>query len=292
MSSVLFDTPGPKGRLRIRITTVLGIILVLAIVVIAVLRLAENNQLEGERWAILLDFNTGVPQSLLEALLATLQAAAVAMVFSVALGALLAVGRLSNNTLLRVPCVLVIEFFRAVPLLLLIFFSYLGLPLLGVPISPFWALVLGLTAYNMAVLAEIFRAGILSIDRGQSEAAYALGMRKTQVMTMILIPQAVRRMLPVLVSQLVVLLKDTSLGFIVSYFELLRQARSNVEFFGSRYGFQLYVAAAVIYILINLIVSSLARYLDKRTARIKTVAVAKDDLLEEAGIAGPRAVGV
>lgn len=288
MTSVLFDTPGPRGRLRIRLATVVGIVLVLALVVIAGLRLAENNQLEGERWAILLDFNTGVPQSLLEALLATLQAAAVAMVFSVVLGALLAVGRLSNNPLLRIPCGLIIEFFRAVPLLLLIFFSYLGLPLLGVPISPFWALVLGLTAYNMAVLAEIFRAGILSIDRGQSEAAYALGMRKTQVMALILIPQAVRRMLPVLVSQLVVLLKDTSLGFIVSYFELLRQARSNVEFFGSRYGFQLYVAAAVIYILINLIVSSLARYLDKRTARIKTVAVAKDDLLSEAALAGPR----
>ena len=97
----------------------------------------------------------------------------------------------------------------------------------------------------MAVLAEIFRAGILSVDRGQSEAAYALGMRKSQVMTLILLPQAVRRMLPVLIAQLVVLLKDSSLGFIVGYFELLRQARSLVEFFNSRFGdlytFQIYV---------------------------------------------------
>ena len=98
-------------------------------------------------------------------------------------------------------------------------------------IGPFGALALGLTLYNMAVLAEIFRAGILSVDRGQREAAFALGMRKSQVMTLVLLPQAVRRMLPVLIAQLVVLLKDSSLGFIVGYFELLRQARSLVEFF-------------------------------------------------------------
>ena len=126
------------------------------------------------------------------------------------------------------------------------------------------------------MLAEIFRAGILSIDKGQSEAAYGIGMRKSQVMTLILLPQATRRMLPVLIAQLVVLLKDSSLGFIIGYFELLRGARSLVEFFsvsfGNTYTFQLYVAAALIYIVINVMLSQLARYVEKRTRRNKKAA--------------------
>jgi glutamate transport system permease protein len=130
------------------------------------------------------------------------------------------------------------------------------------------------------VLAEIFRAGILSVDRGQSEAAYGLGMRKSQVMTLVLLPQAVRRMLPVLIAQLVVLLKDTSLGFIIGYFELLRQARSLVEFFtptfGNQYTFQLYVAAAMIYIIINVALSQLAKLVERRTRRSKKAAASID----------------
>jgi glutamate transport system permease protein len=128
----------------------------------------------------------------------------------------------------------------------------------------------------MAVLAEIIRAGILSVDRGQSEAAFALGMRKWQVMSFVLVPQAVRRMLPVLVAQLVVLLKDSSLGFIVGYAELLRTSRSLVETlnfqFGPIYTFQLYVAAALIYIVINLLLSWLARWIERRTRRDKKAA--------------------
>jgi glutamate transport system permease protein len=157
--------------------------------------------------------------------------------------------------------------------------------------TAFRALVLGLTLYNMAVLAEIFRAGILSVDRGQREAAFALGMRKTQVMTLVLLPQAVRRMLPVLVAQLVVLLKDSSLGFIVGYVELLRTARSLVEFFsfsfGSQYTFQLYVAAAVIYIVVNVLLSQLARYVEKRTRRdAKTAATDDVDLPADVQMGG------
>ena len=214
------------------------------------------------------------------ALVNTLRVAAVAMVAATVLGALLAAGRLSDHRWVRVPVTAAIEFFRAVPLLILILFCLLYLPTIGLNISSFGALALGLTLYNMAVLAEIFRAGILSVDRGQREAAFALGMRKSQVMTLVLLPQAVRRMLPVLIAQLVVLLKDSSLGFIVGYFELLRQARSLVEFFNFRFGdqytFQLYVAAAVIYIVVNLLLSALARYVERRTRRNAKVAATAD----------------
>ncbi|MBB3678315.1 amino acid ABC transporter permease [Modestobacter versicolor] len=268
---VLFDLPGPRARRRQRIGSALGIVLVLLLVGLALWRLGANGQLEGERWAILFDPATNVPQRLLEALVNTLQVAAVGMVAATVLGALLAVGRLSEHAWLRIPVVAVVEFFRAVPLLVLILFCFLFLPQVGLSLSAFGALALGLTLYNMAVLAEIIRAGILSVDRGQSESAYALGMRKWQVMSFVLVPQAVRRMLPVLVAQLVVLLKDSSLGFIVGYMELLRTSRSLVETlnfsFGPRYTFQLYVAAGLIYILVNVLLSQLAKYIERRTSQ-------------------------
>ena len=274
--TVLFDIPGPQARRRHQIGTFVGGLVVLALIGLALWRLGANGQLEPERWAVLFDPNTGVPQAFGTALVNTLKVAAVGMVAATVLGALLAVGRLSDHRWVRTPVTLVIEFFRAVPLLILILFCLLYLPTIGLDIGPFGALALGLTLYNMAVLAEIFRAGILSVDRGQREAAFALGMRKYQVMALVLLPQAVRRMLPVLIAQLVVLLKDSSLGFIVGYFELLRQARSLVEFFnfkfGDRYTFQIYVAAAVIYIVVNLLLSALARYVERRTRHNTKVA--------------------
>ena len=270
-SRVLFDLPGPRARRRQRLGSIAGLLLVLGLVALALWRLGANDQLEPERWAILFDPATNVPQRLMEALVNTLQVAAVGMVAATVLGALLAVGRLSEHAWLRIPVVTLIEFFRAVPLLVLILFCFLFLPQVGLRLSAFGALALGLTLYNMAVLAEIIRAGILSVDRGQSEAAYGLGLRKWQVMTFVLVPQAVRRMLPVLVAQLVVLLKDSSLGFIVGYLELLRTSRSLVETlnfsFGPRYTFQLYVAAALIYIVVNVLLSQLAKYIERRTSR-------------------------
>lgn len=280
---VLYDNPGPKARRRIRTGTIIGIALILGLIAYVLIKLAGNGQLEGQRWAVLFDPRSSVPQFLLDGLVATLQVAALGMVLAMVLGSLLAIGRLSDHRWVRIPVATIIEFFRAVPLLVVIFAVFFVTPKLGVPISAFAAVVIGLTLYNMAVIAEIVRAGILSIDRGQSEAAYGIGMRKWQVMTFILLPQAVRRMLPVLIAQLVVLLKDSSLGFIIGYFELLRSARSLVEFFrvdfGDQYSFQIYVAAALIYILVNVILSAFARWLDKRLARSKKAPPVDEDRL-------------
>jgi glutamate transport system permease protein len=276
---VLFDIPGPKARARIRIGTAIGSLLILALVAFVLIRLGRNGQLDPQRWAVLFDPRTGVPQTLGRALKNTLQVAAVGMVLATLLGLLLAVGRLSDHGAVRWLVGIYIEFFRAIPLLVVIFALYFLLPKYGIELTAYQALTGGLILYNSAVLAEIFRAGILSIDKGQSEAAYGIGMRKSQVMALILLPQATRRMLPVLIAQLVVLLKDSSLGFIIGYFELLRGARSLVEFFsvsfGNTYTFQLYVAAALIYIVINVLLSQLARYVEKRTRRNKKAAAVK-----------------
>ena len=286
---VLFDLPGPKARARIRIGTVIGTLLVLAVVAFVLVRLGGNGQLEGQRWSVLFDPNSGVPQALGQALVRTLKVAAVGMVFATVFGLLLAVGRLSDRRWIRIPVTTMIEFFRAIPLLVVIFALYFVLPSFGIRLSAYAALTGGLILYNMAVLAEIFRAGILSVDRGQSEAASGLGLRKSQVMRLVLVPQAVRRMLPVLVAQLVVLLKDSSLGFIIGYFELLRQARSLVEFFtprfGNEYTFQLYVAAGLLYILVNVLLSQLAKLIERRTSRNRKAGTVAPIRLPDEGMA-------
>ena len=263
--AVFYDAAGPRGRRRVLAGSILGGLLVALLVGLAVARLASKGVFEAERWQVL------TRQDLLELLArglgATLRAAALAMVLAMAIGGLLAVARLSRRRWLATVAGAWVELFRGLPLLLLILFLFLGLPAAGITISTFWALVGGLTLYNSAVLGEIFRAGILSLPRGQTEAASAIGLRRGQTLRLILIPQAVRRMLPALISQLVTLLKDTSLGFVIAYAELLRTGRNAVEFLGGPYSIPVYTAIAVVYIAVNASLSFLARWLDRRTRR-------------------------
>ena len=263
--AVLYDVAGPRGRRRILIGSVAGLVLAALVVGVAVARLAAKDVFEAERWRVLT--RSDLLELLGRGLGATLRAAAVAMVLAMALGALLAVGRLSRRRWLAVPAGAWVELFRGLPLLLVILFLFLGLPAAGVTISTFWALVGGLTLYNSAVLGEIFRAGVLSLPKGQTEAAYAIGLRRGQTLRLILLPQAVRRMLPALISQGVTLLKDTSLGFVIAYAELLRTGRNAVEFLGGPYSIPVYTAIAVVYIAVNASLSFLARWLDRRTRR-------------------------
>ena len=203
------------------------------------------------------------------------------MVFATAVGLLLAVGRLSDHRWVRVPVSALIEFFRAIPLLVLIF-ALSSCCRRSVSRSERrsarWPL--GLVLYNSPSSRRSSAPASSRSTAASARPSFALGMRKSQVMTLVLLPQAVRRMLPVLIAQLVVLLKDCSLGFIMGYFELLRQARSLVEFFnpdfGGIYTFQLYVAAALFYIVVNLLLSLLARYVERRTRRnMKTAATGR-----------------
>jgi glutamate transport system permease protein len=263
--AVLYDAVGPRGRRRIVAGSVLGVLLVASLLGVAAARMASNGAFEAELWRVL---TRGDLQRLLaRGLAATLRAALLAMALSMAVGALLAVGRLSRRRWLARPIGAWVELFRGLPLLLLILFVFLGLPALGVTVSTFWALVVGLTLYNSAVIGEIFRAGILSLPKGQTEAAYAIGLRRGQALRIILLPQAIRRMLPALVSQLVTLLKDTSLGFVIGYAELLRSGRTAVEFLGGRYSIPIYTAIAVVYVAVNGSLSFLARWLDRSTRR-------------------------
>ncbi len=264
-ASVLFDAPGPRTRARHRVYSVIFLVLLAAVLVWVFFKLKAAGQFEPEIFEDLSQEN--VWRAIRDGVLATLKAAALGIVFAVVFGFLLAVGRLSDHAVIRWPARLVIEFFRAVPLVLLIMFLFALLGGRGIDTETrgLLALVSGLTLYNGAVLAEVFRAGILAVPKGQREAAYAIGMRKTQVMTIILTPQAVRFMLPAIISQCVVVLKDTSLGFIVVYPELLRQAKLIAEFVDN--SLMTYLLIAVIYILMNSVVSKVATVLERRLAR-------------------------
>jgi glutamate transport system permease protein len=258
VSAVLFDSPGPRARARHRVLTVIAAVVAVAILIWALLKLKADGQFDADVWEKMSQPN--IWKAYREGLVATLRAAALAIVLSVAFGGLFAVARLSERAVIRWPARAVVEFFRAVPLLLLIMFMYFG-----IFHETYISLVVALTLYNGSVLAEVFRAGILAVPKGQSEAAYAVGMRKTQVMTLILLPQSVSFMLPAIISQCVIVLKDTALGEIVSYFELTAAAQNIAQFVHA-----LFVplgVAAVIYITINYSLSRMAIHLEHRLAR-------------------------
>lgn len=260
---VLADALGPQARRKVLVASIAAGAVIAGLVVVALQRLADKGQLEWERWEPLTDWD--VIKFLLGGLGETLKAAGAGMALALLLGAGLALLRLSRTAVVRAVAIAWIEFFRGVPLLLLIFFSFFALPKYGVSITPFRALVLALALYNGAMLGEIFRAGILSLDRGQSEAAYAVGLTYWQAMFLVIIPQAARRMIPAIVSQLITLLKDTSLGFVITYEELLRRSRSTGEFFKNP--LQTTVFVALIYIAVNFTLSRIARWLEVRQRR-------------------------
>ncbi|RAN79155.1 amino acid ABC transporter permease [Bacillus sp. SRB_336] len=272
MSSVLFDVPGPKARTRNVYLNAVTVVVVVAIVGFILYRFNESGQFTAKKWEIFTFAR--VQQMFLTVIGATLKAFAVAAVGSLVLGILLAFGRLADSRWVRVPCYWFTELFRAVPLLILMMIMYYGLPSAGVKgITPFIAVVTGLILYNGSVLAEVFRAGIESLPKGQREAGLAVGLSKGQVQRIILLPQAVRSMLPVIISQLVVILKDTALGFLITYNEVLYYA----NFLGSQgqYGSPVVPAlmvAAVIYVGLCLILSGIAKLVESRmSSRVKVV---------------------
>ncbi|WP_309050843.1 amino acid ABC transporter permease [Streptomyces sp.] len=225
-ATALYDVPGPRARRRHLLYGLLSTLVILALAGWILYLLFDTGQFTSTKWSPFA--YEGIQELLLTGLGNTLKAFAYASVLSLALGAVLATGRLSEHRVLRWLATLVVEFFRAMPVLVMIFFIFVALK-----VQPLPALVAGLTLYNGSVLAEVFRAGVHSVARGQGEAAYALGMRKTQVMTYVLVPQAVRAMLPAIISQLVVALKDTSLGFLITYEEFLHAGKliaSNLDY--------------------------------------------------------------
>lgn len=260
-SSVLFDAPGPKTVARHRIYTILAGIALLGVLVFIVWRLYETGQLEYAKWE---PFVTPryVVALLVDGLLVTLEMAVSAILLAVVFGLIFGVGKLSDHAWIRWPCWAVVEFFRAVPVLLLMILVFYSYGINAGETGAYWTVVLALMVYNGAVLAEVFRAGILAVPRGQAEAAYAIGMRKTQVMNVILLPQAVKIMLPAIISQMVVALKDTSLGYAVAAPGLTAIGQQIYRQFFNQVPTAIVLAA--MYIVVNLLLTWLATWVQKR----------------------------
>lgn len=279
--SVLFDAPGPKARRRHLILTVISAVLAVALIAFIAMQLHAKNQFNPIMWK---PFASGATwtQYILPGLWGTLKAAAVSVVFAMIFGLVFGMGRLSQIKPVRWVCGVIVEFFRSVPVLLMMFFVFLYLARnMGIPgtTASFWAVVIALTLYNGSVIAELVRSGVHQLPKGQSEAGLAVGLTPAQTLRSIELPQALTAMLPALMSQLVVIVKDSALGTALPYFELitasrqLGSARANI--------LQAYVVAALVFILVNWILTiaagRLERYIATRghtSAQVKTGASA------------------
>jgi glutamate transport system permease protein len=265
-ANVLFDAPGPKAIVRYRIIAVVGVLLLLGVLLLVIRGLAnpDNNQLTAAKWLPFLEWSSW-RDYLIPGLIGTLRAAAISVVLSVVAGVLLGMGRLSTLAPVRAVCGIFVEFFRAIPVLMMMFFAYyFGLFALKISGSalPLFAAVVGLTFYNSCVIAELVRSGVHNLPRGQREAGWAVGLTPGQTLTAILLPQAVAAMLPSIVSQLVVILKDSALAYAVTYLELLRQGQNLATFKGNL--IPTFIVLAAIYIVINWALTRVARALEAR----------------------------
>ena len=259
--SVLYDAPGPRTVARHRLYSVLMMVLLAGLVAFVVWKLYEKDQLTYDKWEVFLtpDF---VEVILVDGLLKTVQMAFFSIVFAVVFGLVFGAGKLSEHRWVRWPSWLVVEFFRAVPVLLLMVFVFYLLSIGDGPLSSFWCVVIALTLYNGSVLAEVFRAGINAVPKGQVEAAYALGMGKSTVMWNIQLPQAVKIMLPAIISQMVVALKDTSLGYYIIAPGLTAVAKPIYLEFQNQVPAAIVIAA--LYIVVNLLLTFVATKVQHR----------------------------
>jgi glutamate transport system permease protein len=257
---VLFDAPGPKARTRIRITTVVTVLVLLGLFGFVLYQFGVHGQLAEEKWTQFTE--APIIRYIGGGLVSTLQAAAVAAVVSIPMGALFAVLRLSRTRPVRWLSTGYIEIFRSTPLLLLVYLFVGGLPAVGVNVPIFWKLVIPMILVNVAVLAEIFRAGVAALPRGQSEAGLSIGLTYGQNLRSIVFPQAIRLVIPALVTQLVALLKDTTLGYAASYPELMKTATNLTAYTG--FLIQTYLVIALVYVVLNFLLSKLAEYLERR----------------------------
>jgi glutamate transport system permease protein len=275
-ASVLYDAPGPRARRRAAISGVVATLVVLVLIGLVIVRLADRGQLAGKLWGPVLDPSNEsfrlVWDLLGKGVLATLTAATLAIGFSLIFGVVVSLARMMLGHGARTPVVALIELLRGLPVVITIYFASRVLPEVGVNLSGMpggsglWFLVLGLTAYNCVIIAEIIRAGVASLPSGQMEAALAIGLTPGASMRLVLLPQAIRVMLPALISQIVVILKDTSLAAVLGlYTELLRQG--NLIALNLDNPIQILSVVAVIFILINYSLSRLATWVDQRSVR-------------------------
>lgn len=263
-ATVLYDAPGPRARVRNNMLSVLVAAVLVGIGYLVYRALDDKGQLTSAKWNPFTDANSWTTY-LLPGIKGTLVAAAISIVLALILGAVLGIARMSDHRIIRVVAGTIVELFRAIPVLILMIFTYqlyAEYNLFKSKDLALAAVVTGLTLYNGSVIAEIVRAGIRSLPKGQTEAAMALGMRKGMIMRTILLPQAVTAMLPAIVSQMVVALKDSALGYLIGYVEVVRSGQQLGSYFGNY--LPALIVVAVIMIALNTTLTIVATKIEQR----------------------------
>ncbi len=258
-TSALFDELGPRGLSRLRLATAVSALVLIGLAAGLIAQLYSAGQLSGQLWAPLGQWPN--LRYLLTGLKTTLGIGLTSAALSMVVGLLGGLGRMSRHRWVRLPCAAAVELFRSVPLILMVYFFLIGAPRLGVHLTAFWTLVVPIVLHAGAVFAEIVRAGVNNLAKGQTEAGLAIGLRPAQATRLIVLPQVLRTLRPALITQLVRTLKESSLGYIVSYPELLRNGQVLGEFSGNF--LQTFTVVGFLYVVINLALSQLAEAVDR-----------------------------
>lgn len=265
----LYEEPGPKTKSRIRILTTLSFLLLLALGFLIIRQFYITGQLKPRYWSFFLSLSTW--RFLSEGLWGTLKAAIVGTILAFFIGLVLMLGRIHTNKVVSTICVAFIEFFRGVPTLLLIYFFFLVIPQLGFKITAFWKITTPVALSASGVVAEVLRGGINAVAKGQKEAALSLGLTERKAFSLVIFPQALRYVLPSLVAEIVIVLKDTTFAYVVTYNDLMQNAMVMISNHDAL--LSIYLVVAIIYILINYLLNRLALYLNHRSERFSGIVV-------------------
>lgn len=260
---MLYEEAGPRAKRRILIITILSLAALAALAVLVVRQFYITGQLQGRYWNFYAKATTW--RFLGHGLLGTLEAAAASGLMAFGAGYLLMRGRISSNRILSTVCSVLVEFTRGVPTLLFIYFFFLVLPQLGVKMDAFWKISIPVAISACGVVAEVLRSGVNAVSKGQREAALSLGMRGGSVFRKVIFPQAIRFVIPALIAELVIVVKDTTFAYVVSFPDLMQNSKVLISNYDALVS--IYLVTAVIYILINYLLNRLSDTIAARQHR-------------------------
>ncbi len=256
----LYEKAGSKTQKYIRAATGFSLAALGILLILIVRQFYLTGQLGAKYWLLFTKYTTW--RFLGMGLAGTIKAALMAGLIAFGGGLLLMLGRISNSKLIRGVSTALIEFSRGVPTLLFIYFFFLVAPQLGIKLTAFWKIAIPVAISASGVVAEVLRSGVNAVPKGQKEAALSLGMSDSSVFFKIIFPQALRYVVPALISEIVIVLKDTTFAYVVNYSDLMQNARVLISNHDAL--LSVYLVTAIIYILINYLLNKISVKIARR----------------------------
>ena len=263
----LYEQPDEKTRKKITVVTVVSL-LAIAVFALYILKLfKDNGQFDGKYWSFFMRITTW--KFIFEGLLGTIEASLLAGVMALSIGFVFMIMRISFYRPLNWAGAALTEFTRGVPTLLFIYFFFLYVPKMGINLPSVLRVSLPVAISASGMVSEVLRSGVNAVPKGQREAALSIGMRETKVFTKIIFPQAIRYVIPALVSDLVIVVKDTTFSYIVNFPDLMQNAKVLISNYDAL--LSVYLMAAVIYVLINYLLNKISVTLANRGGMVPVV---------------------